>query len=88
MNDLPINARQRDITDGKEIIMLLHDILREQYRKEEHSRTIIFVTTRLMAQYLTDHLNTAKVVDGTSRAVGFVTSKYVLVIFQSERLKR
>ncbi|VDK76886.1 unnamed protein product [Litomosoides sigmodontis] len=71
-NDL--NFKENDTGEGKEILKVLHTILHEQYLFDSTSRTIIFVTTRKLAQYLSHHLNAIKIVDGTSRAVGFVTS--------------
>lgn len=76
-NDL--NFKENDTGEGKEILKILHTILREQYVSDSTSRTIIFVTTRRLAQYLSHHLNTVKIVDGTSHAVGFVTSNAVLL---------
>ncbi|EFO26157.1 type III restriction enzyme [Loa loa] len=69
-----LNFKESDSGEEKEILKMLHTILREQYVSDPASRTIIFVTTRRLAQYLSHHLNTVKIVDGTNRAVGFVTS--------------
>ncbi|CAG9540926.1 unnamed protein product [Cercopithifilaria johnstoni] len=69
-----LSFKENDAGEDKEILKMLHTVLREQYVSEPTSRTIIFVTTRILAQYLSHHLNTVKIVDGTSRAVGFVTS--------------
>lgn len=69
-----LGFKENDSGEEKEILKMLHNILREQYVANPTSRTIIFVTTRRLAQYLSHHLNAVKVVDGTSRAVGFVTS--------------
>lgn len=72
-----LDFKENDMGEEKEILKMLHIILREQYISDPASRTIIFVTTRRLAQYLSHHLNTVKIVDGTSRAVGFVTSNAV-----------
>uniref|UniRef100_A0AAF5PTP0 RNA helicase n=2 Tax=Wuchereria bancrofti TaxID=6293 RepID=A0AAF5PTP0_WUCBA len=69
-----LNFKENDSGEEKEILKMLHTILREQYVSDPASRTIIFVTTRKLAQYLSHHLNTVKIVDRTSRAVGFITS--------------
>uniref|UniRef100_A0A183V420 RNA helicase n=1 Tax=Toxocara canis TaxID=6265 RepID=A0A183V420_TOXCA len=65
---------ENDNGESKEIIRLLHDILREQYDKEPLSRTIIFVTTRLLAEKLSEHLNNCRIIGGGPRAIGCVTS--------------
>ncbi|VIO98812.1 Uncharacterized protein BM_BM3027 [Brugia malayi] len=69
-----LNFKENDSGEEKEILKMLHTILLEQYVSDPASRTIIFVTTRKLAQYLSHHLNAVKIVDRTSRAVGFITS--------------
>ncbi|KAM3716801.1 Antiviral innate immune response receptor RIG-I [Dirofilaria immitis] len=69
-----LNFKENDTGEEKEILKMLHTILREQFDSEPASRTIIFVTTRKLAQYLSQHLNAIKIVDGINRAVGFITS--------------
>uniref|UniRef100_A0A914ZSV2 RNA helicase n=2 Tax=Parascaris univalens TaxID=6257 RepID=A0A914ZSV2_PARUN len=74
-----VKVRDLDLSDddngeSKEIIRLLHEILLKQYEKEPSSRTIIFVTTRMLAEKLAEHLNECRIVDGGPRAIGFVTS--------------
>ncbi|VDN00100.1 unnamed protein product, partial [Onchocerca ochengi] len=69
-----LKFKENDTSEEKEILKILHTILREQYISDPASRTIIFVTTRKLAQYLSHHLNAIKIIDGSSRAVGFVTS--------------
>ncbi|VDK51954.1 unnamed protein product [Anisakis simplex] len=62
-----LETNEDDSGEEKEIIQRLHKILREQYRDEPFSRTIIFVTTRMLAEKLCDHLNTCRIVDGGRR---------------------
>ncbi|VDO26593.1 unnamed protein product [Onchocerca flexuosa] len=69
-----LKFKENDTSEEKEILKILHAILREQYISDPASRTIIFVTTRKLAQYLSRHLNAIKIIGGSSRAVGFVTS--------------
>uniref|UniRef100_A0A915Q2H1 RNA helicase n=1 Tax=Setaria digitata TaxID=48799 RepID=A0A915Q2H1_9BILA len=69
-----VNFKENDTGEEKEILKMLHTILHEQYVSDPASRTIIFVATRRLAQYLAQHLNSVRVVDGTNRAVGFITS--------------
>lgn len=76
-----LNFSENDDGEEKEILKMLHTILRDQYTADPSSRTIIFVTTRKLAQYLSRHLNIQRVVDRTNRAVGFVTSKYCQIFF-------
>ncbi|VBB30566.1 unnamed protein product [Acanthocheilonema viteae] len=68
MKPYTLNFKESDMGEEKEILKMLHTILREQYVLDPTSRTIIFVTTRQLAQYLSHHLNTVKIVDGTSRS--------------------
>uniref|UniRef100_A0A0R3RYT6 RNA helicase n=1 Tax=Elaeophora elaphi TaxID=1147741 RepID=A0A0R3RYT6_9BILA len=74
VNPYELHFKENDMGEEKEILKMLHTILCEQYISDPTSRTIIFVTTRRLAQYLSHHLNAVKIVDGTSRAVGFITS--------------
>ncbi|VDN08306.1 unnamed protein product [Thelazia callipaeda] len=69
-----LNFQESDNGEEKEILKILHTILRDQYISDPTSRTIIFVTTRKLAQCLSTHLNNVRVVDGSNRAVGYITS--------------
>ena len=60
-----------DSGEKKEVLTKLRDVLQEQDTRGSRSRTIIFVTTRLFAEKLADHLNTTCVLD--YRAVGYDT---------------
>lgn len=68
------NIARDEPEEEKNILELLHTLLRQQYSQQPSSRTIIFVSTRQIAQYLADHLNTVKIVNDSSRFAGYLTS--------------